>query len=52
MGYLIGYYHQCYLINLVTPAFVLTTMLGGFILGGVIVGAIGSIAALRKFLIV
>ncbi|CUP02748.1 MULTISPECIES: permease-like cell division protein FtsX [Clostridium] len=41
-----------FLINLVTPAFVLTTMLGGFILGGVIVGAIGSIAALRKFLIV
>lgn len=41
-----------FLINLVTPAFVLTTMLGGFIFGGVIVGAIGSIAALRKFLIV
>ena len=41
-----------FLINLVTPAFVLTTMLGGFILGGVVVGAIGSIAALRKFLIV
>lgn len=41
-----------FLINLVTPAFVLTTMLGGFILGGIIVGAIGSIAALRKFLIV
>lgn len=41
-----------FLINLVTPAFVLTTMLGGFIIGGVIVGAIGSIAALRKFLIV
>ncbi len=41
-----------FLINLVTPTFVLTTMLGGFVLGGVIVGAIGSIAALRKFLIV
>lgn len=41
-----------FLINLVSPAFVLTTMLGGFVLGGVIVGAIGSIAALRKFLIV
>lgn len=41
-----------FIINLVTPAFVLTTMLGGFFVGGIVVGAIGSIAALRKFLIV
>ena len=32
--------------------FVLTTLLGGFLLGGIVVGAIGSIAALRKFLVV
>ena len=41
-----------FMVNLVTPAFVLSTMLGGFFLGGIVVGAIGSIAALRKFLIV
>ena len=41
-----------FMVNLVAPAFVLSTMLGGFLVGGIIVGAIGSIAALRKFLIV
>lgn len=41
-----------FIINLVSPAFVITTMLGGFFIGGIVVGAIGSIAALRKFLIV
>ena len=34
--------------NLVPVSFVLTTLLGGFLLGGIVVGAIGSIAALRK----
>ena len=38
--------------NLVPVSFVLTTLLGGFLLGGIVVGAIGSIAALRKFLFV
>lgn len=38
--------------NLVPVSFVLTTLLGGFLLGGIVVGAIGSIAALRKFLVV
>ena len=37
---------------LVPVSFVLTTLLGGFLLGGIVVGAIGSIAALRKFLVV
>ena len=38
--------------NLVPVSFVLTTLVGGFLLGGIVVGAIGSIAALRKFLVV
>ena len=38
--------------NLVPVSFVLTTLLGGFLLGGIVVGAIGSRAALRKFLVV
>ena len=38
--------------NLVPVSFVLTTLLGEFLLGGIVVGAIGSIAALRKFLVV
>ena len=38
--------------NLVPVSFVLTTLLGGFLLGGIVVGALGSIAALRKFLVV
>ena len=38
--------------NLVPVSFVLTTLLGGFLLGGIVVGAIGSIAALSKFLVV
>ena len=38
--------------NLVPVSFVITTLLGGFLLGGIVVGAIGSIAALRKFLVV
>ena len=38
--------------NLVPVSFVLTTLLGGFLLGGILVEAIGSIAALIKFLVV
>ena len=41
-----------FIVNLVAPQFVLTTLLGLFLIGGVIVGAIGSIFALRKFLVV
>ena len=38
--------------NLVPVSFVLTRLLGGFLVGGIVVGALGSIAALRKFLVV
>ena len=38
--------------NLVPVSSVLTTLLGGFLLAGIVVGDIGSIAALRKFLVV
>ena len=44
--------NSMFIVNLVAPQFVLTTLLGLFLIGGVIVGAIGSIFALRKFLIV
>ena len=38
--------------NLVPVSFVLTTLLGGSLVVGIVFGAIGSIAALRKFLVV
>ena len=38
--------------NLIHPQFVLSTMLFGFLGGGIVVGAIASVAALRKFLVV
>ena len=41
-----------FIVNLVQPQFVLTTLLASFVGGGIVVGAIGSIFALRKFLIV
>lgn len=41
-----------FIVSLVPPQFVLTTLLGCFVGGGIIVGAIGSIFALRKFLVV
>lgn len=41
-----------FIVNLVQPQVVLTTLLACFVAGGVVVGAIGSIFALRKFLIV
>ncbi|MGL4773255.1 MAG: permease-like cell division protein FtsX [Clostridium sp.] len=37
-------------ISLVPPTFVFSTLLWGFLAGGIIVGAIGSTTALRKFL--
>ena len=39
-----------FLVTLVTPGFVLGTLSWIFLLGGIIVGAVGSIVALRKFL--
>jgi cell division transport system permease protein len=39
-----------FLVTLVTPGFVLGTLTWIFILGGTIVGAVGSSVALRKFL--
>lgn len=39
-----------FLVNLVTPAFVLGTLMFLFVGGGVVVGAVGSFVALRKFL--
>ena len=41
-----------FIVNLVQPQFVLTTLLAFFVGGGIVVGAIGSIFALRKFLVV
>ena len=41
-----------FIVNLVQPQFVLTTLLACFVGGGILIGAIGSIFALRKFLIV
>lgn len=41
-----------FLVSLVQPQFVLTTLLAVFLGGGIIVGAIGSIGALKKFLVV
>ena len=41
-----------FIVSLVPPQFVLTTLLSCFVVGGIIVGAIGSIFALRKFLVV
>ena len=41
-----------FIVNLVQPQFVLTTLLACFVGGGILIGAIGSIFALRKFLVV
>ena len=41
-----------FIVNLVQPQFVLTTLLACFVGGGIAVGAVGSIFALRKFLVV
>lgn len=39
-----------FLVSLITPGFVLGTLTWAFLLGGLVVGAIGSAVALRKFL--
>lgn len=46
-GYIVS---NMFLVSLVSPGFVLGTLTWIFLLGGVIVGALGSIVALRKFL--
>lgn len=46
-GYIVS---SMLIVTLVSPIFVLNTLAFFFILGGVIVGALGSIFALRKFL--
>ncbi|GAA0086972.1 permease-like cell division protein FtsX [Clostridium sp. MB05] len=46
-GYIVS---NMFLVTLVTPGFVLGTLTWIFILGGTIVGAVGSSVALRKFL--
>ena len=46
-GYIVS---NMFLVTLVVPGFVLGTLTWIFLLGGIIVGAIGSIVALRKFL--
>ncbi|MGG5460348.1 permease-like cell division protein FtsX [Clostridium sp. B9] len=59
-GLLYGGYHwlygkimagsSLYMPQLVAPSYVLTTMSWQFILAGIVIGALGSIIALRKFL--
>ncbi|MGG7144652.1 permease-like cell division protein FtsX [Clostridium nigeriense] len=46
-GYIVS---NMFLVSLVSPGFVLSTLTWVFLLGGIIVGALGSIVALRKFL--
>lgn len=46
-GYIVS---NMFLVTLVAPGFVLGTLTWAFLLGGIIVGAVGSIVALRKFL--
>ena len=41
-----------FIVNLVQPQIVLTTLLACFVGGGIVIGEIGSIFALRKFLVV
>ncbi|MDO5516907.1 MAG: permease-like cell division protein FtsX [Clostridium sp.] len=43
---------QLTFVSLVNPMYILTAVLGKFVIGGVIVGATASVIALRKFLIV
>ncbi|MGV8982662.1 FtsX-like permease family protein, partial [Clostridium sp.] len=39
-------------VNLINPHFILSTTLWQFMLGGLVIGAMGSIMSIRKFLIV
>ncbi len=46
-GYIVS---NMFLVSLVSPSFVLGTLTWIFLLGGAVIGALGSIVALRKFL--
>ena len=46
-GYIVS---NVFLVSLVSPSFVLATLSWIFVLGGTLIGALGSILALRKFL--
>lgn len=46
-GYIVS---TMFLVSLVSPSFVLSTLTWGFLAGGTAIGALGSIVALRKFL--
>ena len=39
-------------VNLINPHIILSTTLWQFMLGGLVIGAMGSIMSIRKFLIV
>jgi cell division transport system permease protein len=43
---------QMLIMQLVNPTYILSTIVGEFLLGGVLIGVIGSILAIRKFLAV
>lgn len=43
---------QIMMIPLINPAYVYSVILGEFILGGIFIGIVGSIMAIRKFLVV
>ncbi|MCM0651063.1 permease-like cell division protein FtsX [Clostridium swellfunianum] len=43
---------QIFMINLVNPSYVISTIIGQFLLGGIAIGVLGSIMAIRKFLAV
>lgn len=46
-GYIVS---TMFLVSLVSPSFILSTLTWGFLAGGILIGALGSIVALRKFL--
>ena len=41
---------QIMIMQLVSPSYVISTMIGQFLLGGIFIGVLGSILAIRKFL--
>jgi cell division transport system permease protein len=40
------------MVQLINPSYILTAMLAEFLLGGILIGVIGSIMAIRRFLAV
>lgn len=43
---------QIFMLKLVNPSYVISTIIGQFLLGGIAIGVLGSIMAIRKFLAV